>query len=103
MSLQNFLNVYLNDTLRIQLPLNHSTASEGISKVGITESNGIVQFGQIKIGKIPENLSMHTINNNYNNYPLSILALSNSSYGLFTDTDLSSLSKKVMILTSDVK
>ena len=59
-SLQKSLNVYLNDTLRIQLPLNHSTASEGITKVGITESNGIVQFGQIKIGRVPENISMHT-------------------------------------------
>jgi hypothetical protein len=102
-SLQKSINVFLNDTLRIQLPLNHSTASEGISKVGISESNGIVQLGQIKIGRVPENLSMHSINNNYNNYPLSILALSNSSYRLFTDTDLSSFSKKLMILTSDLE
>ena len=100
--LQNSINIFLDDKLTIQIPRNDSSiGSEPISQVGISATNGIADFGPIKITKLLERpISIGTKYDDYY-YPLNILALSKSRYDIFTDMDLSSFSKKQIILTFD--
>jgi hypothetical protein len=100
--LQNSINVFLDDTLIFQIPRNDSIiGSEPISQVGISATNSIAEFGPIKITKSLER--PNSIGTKYNDYyyPLNILALSKSKYDIFMDTDLSSFSKKELVLTFD--
>jgi hypothetical protein len=100
--LLNSINIFLDDTLIFQIPRNHSSiGSEPISQVGISATNGIAEFGPIKIAKLLER--QYGIGTKYDDYyyPLNILALSKSRYDIFMDTDLSSFSKKQLILAFD--
>ena len=100
--LQNSLNVYLNNVLRIKIPQNSSIDNlGGITKVGITASNNIVEYGQLRVASISE--SIYENKNNFIDfyYPLSVLALSKNQYDLYTDNDFSPLSKKRILLTFD--
>jgi len=100
-ALQDSLNVYVDDVLQIKIPKVQATDSrEGISQLGIAASNGVVEFGPIKIGNVTEIFSNITKYNSYY-YPLSILGLSKNKYDMFTDQDLSALSKRQLILTFD--
>ena len=98
--LQNSINIFLDDTLIFQIPRNDSSiGSEPISQVGISATNSIVEFGPIKITELLE--QPNSIGTKYDDYyyPLNILALSKSRYDIFMDMDLSSFSKKQLILT----
>lgn len=101
-TLQNSINIFLDDMLRIQAPRAIlGTGVGGISQVAISASNSTVEFGLIKIGNLSEKSygGVAKYSNYY--YPLTILALSTSGYDIFTDQDLSALSKKEIILTFD--
>ena len=100
--LQNSTNIYLDNRLTFQILRNDSgISSKPISQVGISATNSLVEFGPIKIAKLLE--GPYSIGTKYSHYyyPLNILALSNSSYDIFMDTDLTSFSKKLLILTFD--
>ena len=100
--LQNSTNIFLDDTLIFQIPRNDSSiGSEPISQVGISATNSIAEFGPIKITELLER--PNSIGTKYDDYyyPLNILALSKSRYDIFMDMDLSSFSKKQLILTFD--
>jgi hypothetical protein len=100
--LQNSTNIFLDDKLTIQIPRNESSiGSEPISQVGISATNSLVEFGPIKIAKLLER--PYSIGTEYSDYyyPVNILALSNSTYDIFMDTDLTSFTKKLLILTFD--
>ena len=100
--LQNSINIFLDDTLIFQIPRNDSSiGSEPISQLGISATNSIAEFGPIKITELLE--QPNSIGTKYDDYyyPLNILALSKSRYDIFMDKDLSSFSKKQLILTFD--
>jgi hypothetical protein len=99
---QDSLNVYVDDVLNVKIPkVQAADSREGISQLGIAASNGIVEFGPIKISNVSGEIFSNETKYNPYYYPLSILALSKSRYDMFTDQDLSALSKKQLMLTFD--
>ncbi len=99
---QNSTSVFLDNNLRIKIPRVLGNGPEGISKIGISASNSIVEFGAIRTGNLSK--QRHSgVETNYDSYyyPLSILALSNSKYDIFTAKDLSAFSKKNIVIASD--
>ena len=113
-SLADSLRVYVNDVQNIKVPKVLSSGSikqedNPISKVGLSCSSNSAEFSPPKIGTISDPLhrtSSHEMGSHYDKYdyyyyPLSILALSKIKYDIFMDTDLSSLTKKVVILAFD--
>jgi hypothetical protein len=100
---QNSTNIFLDNNLRIQVPrVDSGNGPPSISKVGISASNSIVEFGAIKTGNISTQ-DYNGVGTKYDDYyyPLSILALSKSKYDIFMDKDLSAFSKKNIVLASD--
>ena len=97
--LQKSIKVYVDDLLKISVP--RATRFEGISQVGISYFNNTVEFGPLKIGRLStsaQKLSSEIAKYNDYYYPLSALALSRTSYDVFTNTDLSAFSKNVIFL-----
>lgn len=99
--LQKSINVFVDDLLKISVPRANL---EGISQVGISYFKNTVEFGPLKIGRLTtsaQKLSSEITNYDDYYYPLSALALSRTSYDVFTNTDLSAFSKDAIILVSD--
>jgi hypothetical protein len=100
--LQYSINVFLDNKLRIKMPTNNPNIGPvGISEIGISSPNSVVEFGPVKIGQLSEQISSDRSKYDEYYYPLSIVALSKSGYDIFMDEDLSALSKKQLILTFD--
>jgi len=101
--LENSINVYVNDLLKIKVPRMVSNNTQlGISKVGINSENNVATFDVVKIGKIPFSEEFYDNKNKYTYYyPLSSLALSTRGYGIFADDDYSVLSKDNIIIPFD--
>jgi hypothetical protein len=100
--LQNLTKIFLNNKLRIQMPAHDSSnETDGISQVGISATNRVVEFGPIKIGNLSEQKYGGVTRYNQYYYPLSIIALSKMGYDIFLDADLSAFSKKQLVLTFD--
>lgn len=102
-SLGNSIKIYINDALVIQASrLQAGNNTEGISRVGIESNYNDVEFEPIKIGSIYDSVQKIYEQTKYYDYyyPLSLLALSNTTYDIFSDDDLSAFSNDV-ILTSD--
>jgi hypothetical protein len=105
-SLDNSINIYINDALKIQASkaLN-SNSTEGISEIGVISHHNNVEFKPIKIGSLsaPEK-EIHDKTKYYNYYyPVSLLALSKARYDTFRDRDLSVFSKDVIIIPDTFK
>lgn len=102
-SLDNSIKIYINDALVIQAPrLQAGNNTEGISRVGIESNYNDVEFEPVKIGSIYDSTQKIYEATKYYDYyyPLSLLALSNTRYDIFSNDDLSAFSNDV-ILTSD--
>jgi hypothetical protein len=102
-SLDNSIKIYINDALVIQAPrLQAGNNTEGISRVGIESNYNVAEFEPIKIGSTNDSSQKIYEATKYYDYyyPLSLLALSNTTYDIFSDDDLSAFSNRV-ILTSD--
>jgi len=111
--LKNNVEIYLDDILRMKVPLkehyNISTTekniTDSISRVGINSFYSKSEFQPIILGQIP-NVTDHTYPpyqkiyyEHY--YPLNTLALSNIKYNAYVDGDLSAFSKKYVVLPFD--
>ena len=76
-------------------------------RLELRANNNIAQFGPVKIGHVSDSYvkayEKSTMQQEYYHhyYPLSALALAKLGYDTFMDGDLSILSKKIIILTSD--
>jgi hypothetical protein len=105
-SLDNSINIYINNALRIQASKALSgNNTEAISKIGLTSHHNIVEFRPIKIGSlsVPEK-EIHDKTKYYDYYyPVSLLALSKSRYDIFRDSDSSVFSKDVIIIPDTFK
>ena len=101
--LENSINVYVNDLLKIKVPrMVSNNTQHGISKVGINSENNVAMFDVVKIGKIPFSEEFYYNNTKYAYYyPLSSLGLSTRGYGIFADDDYSVLSKDNIIIPFD--
>jgi len=116
--LKNSINVYVNNMLKIKLPILGNLASsasmensilydKSISRIGLRAFLDQVEFQPLSIGKMPElsqlNFKSYEKQKEYSRhyYPLSILALSNIKYDTFVDNDWAVFSKRYVILPFD--
>jgi hypothetical protein len=106
--LKDTINVYLDDIIKLMVSkYPYAGNLTSISKVGVEANNNTAQFGPIKIGHVSDSYvkayDESTMQREYYHhyYPLSALALAKLGYDTFMDGDLSILSKKLIILTSD--
>jgi hypothetical protein len=100
------INVFVDDVPKIQAasPLS-GMQNKSISRIGLTTLLNNVEFGPLKIGKVgivsPQNYNKTGYYDFY--YPLSLLALSDASYDIFNDDDLSAFSKDVIAISDALK
>jgi hypothetical protein len=101
--LENSINVYLDDVLKIKVPRDTLEKNAGgITKIGINSVNNSVDFEPVQIAKGVESIKIHDNKNKYSyDYPLTALALSRGEYDVFKDDDYSVFSKKNIILPFD--
>jgi hypothetical protein len=99
-SLDNSINIYLDNLLKIQASKGFVGNSDGISRIGLTSNHNIVEFRPIKIASISHpDRNIYDQSEYYNYYyPLSILALSRATYDIFSHNDLSVFSKNVILV-----
>ena len=93
------INVYLNEVLQTQYSRSIDNETRGISKIGLTSYYNNVEFKPLEIGTISDS-EIQLKSKNYDNYLLSLLALTKFKYDIFADSDLSIFSKDI-IFTSD--
>jgi hypothetical protein len=98
--LDDLINIYLNNLLKIQVPSQDNSKTQGISKVGLTTYYNDVVFKPLEIGSVSDyGQEAHAGIKYYNYYyPLSLLALSKSNYDTFSNTDPSVFTKDVIIV-----
>ena len=99
-SLSNSINVYVNDLLKIQMPIKPTGKNtEEISRIGLTSYRNKVEYMPVKIWSISDSSQEINKFKNYEyNYPLSLLALSKSGYDVFTEDDFSMFAKSTIIV-----
>ncbi len=111
--LEDYLNVYVDDILRLRVPSYLYDNNNTISKIGIRCAGNTAEFGPIEIAGISKT---DYGNDNYYNtdsllekehtyqyyYPLTSLALSGVSYDTFLPNDYSIFSKGNIVLTARV-
>jgi len=104
-SLDDSINIYINNVLKIQATRDMDNSNEGISKVGLTSFYNDVEFTPIKLGVIGGNPQKMYDNTKYYDYyyPLSLLALSKARYDVFTNDDFSIFSKDVVVTSDTLK
>jgi len=75
--------------------------NESISRIGLTTLFNNVEFGPLKIARVDTVPSQSYNDTRYYGfyYPLSLLALSETSYDIFNDDDLSAFSKDVIVIS----
>jgi hypothetical protein len=101
-NLENSINVYLDNLLKIKFPRDPPEKPTGIAKVALYSVKNAVEFEPIEIAKIipsEESFQRKTKYDNY--YPISSLALSGSRYSTFAEDDYSVLSKNIIVLPFD--
>ena len=79
--------------------------NQTISRIALTTFFNDVEFGPLKIANIDtDSLQEHNETKYYGfYYPLSLLALSQASYDVFNDEDLSAFSKDVIVISDPLK
>ena len=97
----------MDDVPKIQesSPLTGDAQSNRISRIGLITFFNDVEFGPLKIANIDiDSLQEHNETKYYGfYYPLSLLALSQASYDVFNDADLSAFSKDVIVISDPLK
>jgi hypothetical protein len=110
--LKDNVEIYLDDILRIKVPLEYydiysdeKNTTDSISRVGINSYYSKSEFQPIIIGQI-HNVTDHSYSpyqkiyyQHY--YPLNSLALSETKYEAYMDGDLSAFSKKYVVVPFD--
>jgi hypothetical protein len=100
-SLENSVKVYVDNLLKMNIPKDTSV-NPSISKLGIFSENNAIQIEPIITGHTDTSREYYDRGITYAKYyPVSSLALSNSSFSTFIEDDLSALSKKIVILPFD--
>jgi hypothetical protein len=104
-SLDNSINIYLNNVLKIKASKDFVGNTEGISRIGLTSNHNVVEFRPIKITSISDSArDIYDKSKDYDYYyPLSLLALSKARYDVFSDGDLSVFSKNVILVPDTLK
>ena len=101
-NLENSINVYVDNLLKIKIPREPPDKPTGIAKVAIYSTKNTVEFEPIQIAKIVPSEEIFQRKTNYENYyPISSLALSGSRYSTFAEDDYSVLSKNIIVLPFD--
>ena len=101
-NLENSINIYLDDLLKIKVPRMSSEKAKDISKVAIYSVKNIVKFGPFRIAKIDNSADLFERKTKFDNsYPVSSVALSGSKYSTFAEDDYSVLSKNIILLPFD--
>ena len=101
-NLENSINIYLDDLLKIKVPRISSEKALDISKVALYSVKNIVEFGPFGVAKIDNSADLLDRKTKYDNsYPVSSLALSGSKYSTFAEDDYSVLSKNIIVLPFD--
>ena len=98
--------VFLDDVPKIQLssPLT-GMHNQTVSKIALITFFNDVEFGPLKVA----NLDIDSLQENNETkyygfyYPLSLLALSQASYDVFSDADLAAFSKDVIVISDPLK
>ena len=104
-SLENSINVYVNDLLKNRIPINHSsTDNKEITRIGLTSYRNSVEFTSVKLSYVTESSQKVYEKIKYYDYyyPLSILALSRSNYDVFAQDDFSVFSKNTLIVPDNL-
>jgi hypothetical protein len=109
--LKNNVEIYLNDILRMKVPLrenynfpsNEKNFNDSISRVGINSYYSRSEFQPIRVGQIDTEHPYPRYQKIYyeHYYPLSLLALSKIKYDAHAEGDLSAFSKKYVVLPFD--
>jgi hypothetical protein len=101
-NLENSINVYVDNLLKIKIPRDPPEKLTGISKVALYSAKNAVEFEPIEIAKIVPSEESFQRKSKYDNYyPVSSLALSGSRYSTFAEDDYSVLSKNIIVLPFD--
>jgi hypothetical protein len=106
MILNDSINVYLNDLLKLSAQVTNleNNFDPYVSKIGISTSNSYAEFKPLVLGTGPS-VTLESYEEDYlypqHYYPLTALALADFNYDVFTEGDLSVFSKKNVILTFD--
>ena len=100
------INVFVDDVPKIQVssPLT-GMHNQTISKIALITFFNNVEFGPLKVANIDKDLLQEHNETKYYGfyYPLSLLALSQASYNIFNDVDLSAFSKDVIVISDPLK
>ncbi len=104
-SLDDSIKIYLNNLLKIQVPKISGNKTQAISKVGLTTNYNDVEFKPLRLGTVTEYHEETDQENKYYNYyfPLSLLALSKSSYDIFSNIDRSVYTRPVIVISDSIK
>jgi hypothetical protein len=100
-SLENSVKIYVDNLLKMNIQKD-SSEIPAISKVGIFSENNAIEIEPITTGHTDtsdEDFNRGVTYGKY--YPVSSLALSNSTFSTFIEDDFSALSKKFVILPFD--
>ena len=101
-NLENSINIYLDDLLKIKVPRISSEKALDISKVALHSVKNIVKFGPFGLAKIDNSADLLDRKTKFvNSYPVSSVALSGSKYSTFAEDDYSVLSKNIILLPFD--
>ena len=101
-NLENSINIYLNDLLKIKVPRISSEKPLDISKVALHSVKNIVKFGPFGLAKIDNSAdSLDRKTKFVNSYPVTRLLFSGSRYSTFAEDDYSVLSKNIILLPFD--
>ncbi len=101
-SLNDSINVYIDNLLKIKVPRNLPEDNELIiSRLGINSENSVAEFESPQIGKIKKSSEVFD-NGKYDYYyTLTSLALSKSEYSSYSEEDQSIFSNSEIILPFD--
>jgi len=99
-SLDNSLRVFVNGVPKIEIPKSPNIKNQSITRIGLSSYHNSVAFNPIKLWSVPEFLQINNETKYYNyDYPLSILALSNSNYDIYKMDDFSIFSNDVIFIS----
>ncbi len=99
-SLENNIKLFVNGVLKTEVPKSAGSENQSITKIGLTAYGNNVEFKPVKISSAEIKANGKTENYDYN-YPLSILALSNSNYDIYKIKDFSILSNDITFISDD--
>jgi len=101
-SLNNSVKLFVDGILKIEIPKSFKSENQSITKIGLTSDQSNVEFKPIKIWSASELTQINGKTKYYNyDYPLSILALSNSTYDIYKKEDFSIFSNDIIFISEN--